>query len=183
MGHWPPKFPFRFHFGPRLLCCYDVFVAVVVSLVACYSLSSFLLVVVLSLFDDGCGNAQQALLHTVKFVQYVPACKGACSGSSANRWNEPHCAIHKWWAILHTLDANQLSSHSRWASHVVAVVYMLLQYAAFSWHLTTLHCLWYPTLASLSSVSLCYPPHSSLTIYYWNDCSSKVFMHRYGYDV
>ena len=94
-GLWatgPLNFPFRFHFGPQLLCCYVAFVAVVASLVACYSLLSFLLVVVLSLFDDGCGNAQQVLLHTVKFVQYVPA----CSGSSANRWNESHCAIHKW---------------------------------------------------------------------------------------
>jgi len=49
----------------------------------------------------------------------------------------------------------------------VAVVYMLLQYTAFSWHLTTLHYLWHPTLASLSSVFLCYLPRSSLTIYYW----------------
>ena len=74
-----PLFFFCFYFGPRLWFCYVVFVA------GCHCITCCLLYIpIVILFDDGLWRAQQAVLHSVKFVRYmVPACKGACSGSNS----------------------------------------------------------------------------------------------------
>ena len=75
-------------------------------------------------FDDGLWRAQQAVLHSVKFVQYmVPACKGACSGRCIEHklilyksrfwdlWD--YWIMHMWYIFIYT---NQMYFYTRCTS-------------------------------------------------------------------